>query len=78
MYKTFAPRLNGRYLSSNVNITVTDARGNNVSVPVGGMFHNSFMSEKTLQAHMLMTQQSALLSLRRASKCSRDVGLCCL
>ena len=36
MYKNFAPRLNGRYLSSNVNITVTDSRGNNVSVPVGG------------------------------------------
>ncbi|PIL33613.1 hypothetical protein GSI_04236 [Ganoderma sinense ZZ0214-1] len=37
MYKNFAPRLNGRYLSSNVNITVTDAHGNNVSVPVGGL-----------------------------------------
>ena len=40
MYKNFAPRLNGRYLSSNVNITVTDSRGNNVSVPVGGASHN--------------------------------------
>ncbi|KAM5534183.1 hypothetical protein V8D89_008982 [Ganoderma adspersum] len=38
MYRTFAPRLNGRYLSSNVNITVTDAHGNNVSVPVGERF----------------------------------------
>ena len=56
MYKTFAPRLNGRYLSSNVNITITDARGNNVSVPVGGMFHNSSMSENTLLTRMLMTQ----------------------
>ena len=40
MYKTFAPRLNGRYLSSNVNITVLDAHGNNVSVPVGGTSNN--------------------------------------
>ncbi|KAI1791129.1 Metallo-dependent phosphatase-like protein [Ganoderma leucocontextum] len=38
MYKTFAPTLNGRYLSSNVNITVTDTLGNNVSVPVGERF----------------------------------------
>nr|VWO98108.1 Uncharacterized protein [Ganoderma boninense] len=38
MYTNFAPSLNGRYLSSNVNITVTDARGNNVSVPVGDRF----------------------------------------
>ena len=38
MYKNFAPKLNGRYLTSNVNITVQDAHGNNVSVPVGGMY----------------------------------------
>ncbi|PIL26310.1 hypothetical protein GSI_12066 [Ganoderma sinense ZZ0214-1] len=38
MYKHFAPSLNGRYLSSNVNITVADAHGNNVSVPVGDRF----------------------------------------
>lgn len=37
MYKTFAPKLNGRYLSSNVNITVVDKHGKSVSVPVGGM-----------------------------------------
>ncbi|RDX43419.1 hypothetical protein OH76DRAFT_1487894 [Lentinus brumalis] len=35
MYKTFAPKLNGRYLSSNVNITVLDKFGKSVSVPVG-------------------------------------------
>ncbi|KAI0695211.1 Metallo-dependent phosphatase-like protein [Cerioporus squamosus] len=35
MYKTFAPKLNGRYLSSNVNITVVDEHGKAVSVPVG-------------------------------------------
>ncbi|KAJ6623473.1 Metallo-dependent phosphatase-like protein [Mycena sp. CBHHK59/15] len=33
MYQNFAPRFAGRYLSSNVNITV-----NNVSVPVGNRF----------------------------------------
>ena len=47
MYKNFAPRLNGRYLSSNVNITVTDSRGNNVSVPVGGASHNVLFYVKT-------------------------------
>ena len=36
MYKNFAPKLYGRYLSSNVNITVEDKHGNPVSVPVGG------------------------------------------
>ena len=42
MYTTFAPRMKGRYLSSNVNITVFDAQGNNVSVPVGGTSHPPF------------------------------------
>jgi hypothetical protein len=36
MYANFAPKLNGRYLSSNVNITVFDKHGAKVSVPVGG------------------------------------------
>ncbi|TFK84753.1 hypothetical protein K466DRAFT_601739 [Polyporus arcularius HHB13444] len=38
MHKTFAPKLNGRYLSSNVNITVLDVFGRNVSVPVGDRY----------------------------------------
>ena len=38
MYKNFVPKLNGRYLSSNVNITIADKHGKPVSVPVGGMF----------------------------------------
>ncbi|KAJ3484948.1 hypothetical protein NLI96_g5291 [Meripilus lineatus] len=38
MYKNFAPKLKGRYLSSNVNITVLDEHGNVVSVPVGNRF----------------------------------------
>ncbi|KAI0090834.1 Metallo-dependent phosphatase-like protein [Irpex rosettiformis] len=38
MYKNFAPKLHGRYLSSNVNITVPDKHGNLVSVPVGERF----------------------------------------
>ncbi|KAI0692870.1 Metallo-dependent phosphatase-like protein [Cerioporus squamosus] len=38
MYKTFAPKLKGRYLSSNVNITVVDEHGKAVSVPVGGKY----------------------------------------
>lgn len=36
MYQNFVPKMNGRYLSSNVNITVADKDGNPVSVPVGG------------------------------------------
>ncbi|KAH9917217.1 Metallo-dependent phosphatase-like protein [Amylocystis lapponica] len=38
MYTNFAPYLHGRYLSSNVNITVFDEHGNNVSVPVGSRY----------------------------------------
>ncbi|KAN0081639.1 Metallo-dependent phosphatase-like protein [Tylopilus felleus] len=38
MYTNFVPNLNGRYLSSNVNITVFDSNGNVVSVPVGNQF----------------------------------------
>ncbi|KAI0369047.1 hypothetical protein BV20DRAFT_424119 [Pilatotrama ljubarskyi] len=38
MYKNFAPRLKGRYLSSNVNITVLNEHGEAVSVPVGSRF----------------------------------------
>lgn len=36
-HQNFAPALNGRYLSSNVNITIPGSHGQNVSVPVGGM-----------------------------------------
>lgn len=42
MYKNFVPKLNGRYLSSNVNITVADKHGNPVSVPVGGTPYFTF------------------------------------
>ncbi|EIM80908.1 uncharacterized protein STEHIDRAFT_150519 [Stereum hirsutum FP-91666 SS1] len=38
MHKNFAPKFNGRYLSSNANITVNDTNGNPVSVPVGDRF----------------------------------------
>ncbi|KAI5117468.1 hypothetical protein M0805_004071 [Coniferiporia weirii] len=40
MYTNFAPHWNGRYLSSNVNITVPDPKntGSNMSVPVGDRF----------------------------------------
>lgn len=34
-YTNFVPHLNGRYLSSNVNITVFNSDGEVVSVPVG-------------------------------------------
>jgi hypothetical protein len=34
-YKDFAPKFHGRYLSSNVNITVFDDQNNVVSVPIG-------------------------------------------
>ncbi|KAF8058688.1 Metallo-dependent phosphatase-like protein [Lyophyllum atratum] len=38
MHQNFAPKYNGRYLSSNANITVPDKDGNPVSVPVGSRF----------------------------------------
>lgn len=38
MHQNFAPALKGRYLSSNVNITVPGPSGQNVSVPIGGRF----------------------------------------
>ena len=37
-YKNFAPRFNGRYLSSNVNITVVNEYGKVQSVPVGSKY----------------------------------------
>ncbi|KAL9712115.1 hypothetical protein Ac2012v2_005192 [Leucoagaricus gongylophorus] len=37
-HQNFAPALNGRYLSSNVNITIPGSHGQNVSVPVGDRF----------------------------------------
>lgn len=36
MYYNFVPHLNGRYLSSNVNITIFNSKGQPESVPVGG------------------------------------------
>lgn len=39
MYMHFAPHWNGRYLASNVNITIYDGDGNNtISVPLGNRF----------------------------------------
>jgi len=34
----FAPKLKGKYLTSNVNITVADRHNKTVSVPIGGRF----------------------------------------
>ncbi|KAG7444361.1 uncharacterized protein BT62DRAFT_1029301 [Guyanagaster necrorhizus] len=38
MHLNLAPKLNGRYLSSNVNITLADQNNNTVDVPVGSRF----------------------------------------
>lgn len=38
MLQNFVPKLHGRYLSSNVNITIADENGNPVSMPVGDRF----------------------------------------
>ncbi|KAF8885966.1 Metallo-dependent phosphatase-like protein [Infundibulicybe gibba] len=38
MYNNFAPRFNGRYLTSNANITVADKHGKSVTVPIGSRF----------------------------------------
>ncbi|KAK2463089.1 hypothetical protein APHAL10511_004744 [Amanita phalloides] len=45
MYHNFVPRFHGRYLSSNVNITISDSNGHPVSVPVG----NRYVKFKTLK-----------------------------
>ena len=46
MYKNFMPKFNGRYLSSNVNITVADLHGNPVSITVGGKCPSLAISSK--------------------------------
>ena len=38
MYRNFAPKFPGRYLTSNVNITVAGPNGPPISVPVGSQF----------------------------------------
>ncbi|KAF8624480.1 hypothetical protein AX17_007109 [Amanita inopinata Kibby_2008] len=38
MYKNFVPRFEGRYISSNVNITIAGKDGNLISVPVGSRY----------------------------------------
>jgi hypothetical protein len=40
-YTNFVPHFPGRYLTSNVNITVEDASGNPTSVPLGSEFSSS-------------------------------------
>ncbi|EIN06418.1 hypothetical protein PUNSTDRAFT_145026 [Punctularia strigosozonata HHB-11173 SS5] len=45
MHTNFVPKLHGRYLSSNVNITVFDKHNKSVSVPVGERFVK-FKTEK--------------------------------
>lgn len=40
-YQNFAPKFEGRYLSSNVNITVVDKDGKPMSVPVGSAYNSS-------------------------------------
>ncbi|KAK0218159.1 Metallo-dependent phosphatase-like protein [Armillaria fumosa] len=38
MHQNLAPKLNGRYLSSNVNITLADTNNKTVDIPVGSRF----------------------------------------
>jgi hypothetical protein len=54
MYKNFAPKLRGRYLSSNVNITVPGKDGSPpVSVPVGGEYSTSTVYNQLDINHVL-------------------------
>ncbi|KAI6043488.1 Metallo-dependent phosphatase-like protein [Pisolithus marmoratus] len=41
MYESFIPHFEGRYLTSNVNITIFNSDGEAVSVPVGRYAHNT-------------------------------------
>lgn len=43
-HKNFAPKLKGRYLSSNVNITLLDEHNNIVNVPVGSAYYRFSVS----------------------------------
>ena len=47
-YTNFVPNLQGRYLSSNVNITVFNSEGKAVSVPVGSKFPSCLSGYETL------------------------------
>ena len=47
MYLNFVPKFHGRYLSSNVNITIARCDGSVVSVPVGGQCYNRLSSDLT-------------------------------
>ncbi|KAH9959081.1 Metallo-dependent phosphatase-like protein [Russula dissimulans] len=58
MYLNFAPKFPGRYLASNVNITITHPDGTAVSVPVGSRFAKS----KTRKGRMV-TSLGVLFSL---------------
>jgi 2',3'-cyclic-nucleotide 2'-phosphodiesterase (5'-nucleotidase family) len=43
MHQNFAPKFPGRYLSSNVNITITDKHGVNKTSPVGSTSSNQYI-----------------------------------
>ena len=47
MYQNFVPKFPGRYLSSNVNITIAGPDGSPVSVPVGSQFTTFVMNAVT-------------------------------
>ena len=63
-YTDFAPKFNGRYLTSNVNITVFDENNNVVSVPLG----STWLSTVASRLHgSNFTMQVALPNLTPAS-----------
>lgn len=70
-YTNFVPLLAGRYLSSNVNITVFNSDGTNESVPVGSKFEFE-ISFDVVNAFSQTVQSSS----PRASKwpCEFDAG----
>ncbi|KAF8342584.1 Metallo-dependent phosphatase-like protein [Cantharellus anzutake] len=61
MYKYFAPKQDGKYLSSNVNITVNDGNGKIISTPVGSRyrkFKTLFGRKVTALAYLNTTVQT--------------------
>ena len=67
MYQNFVPKFPGRYLSSNVNITIAGPNGSPVSVPVGSQFQLGHECRQPLPDHMPYSQVASPSS-RRASE----------
>ena len=58
MYLNFAPKFPGRYLSSNVNITVGNSNGSVINVPVGSKCQNLILTQVVTDCILLLIHRS--------------------